>query len=79
MNFNQIYKQVVKSLKTSSSTFTDVEVSEFLNKGLDEAHRFCPNPTCNKKLKNWHGVKIHMAKIHGWSTKNLVSKALNEL
>jgi len=62
--FKQIYKQVQKMIRPP--VFADIEINDFINRGIDEFHRFCPDKDCRKKFKNWHGVKMHMAKIHGW-------------
>lgn len=69
-SLNNILKVVREYIKEPVTTDWD-SVNKWLNMGIDNLSQFCPHPDCKKRgaFKSFHGRKIHMAKIHGWTKK----------
>lgn len=47
------------------------DVVKYFNKAIEELNSYCIIPGCTRKLKNFHGQRIHLAKAHGMSKKVL--------
>lgn len=43
----------------------------WVNKAMEEWNRVCGYPECGRKFKTRHGLRIHQAKVHGWTNKLL--------
>lgn len=60
---------IKKARKIVVSEVTDDEIIYYLNKAQDDLNRICVMPDCHKICKNFKGLRIHMAKKHGFKNK----------
>jgi len=67
MTLKQILKQCRKSLQPVDYSWE--EINGFMNQGIYNLSCYCGDPQCHKKFKSPKGVRIHQAKVHGWTKK----------
>lgn len=75
MTFKEILKQCRNMLKPVDYSWE--EINGLVNKRIYELSCYCVDPACHKKFKSPVGVRIHQAKIHGW-TKKMEELAISE-
>lgn len=69
MNLLQIVKQVNEYINKEPVEYDLEQANKWLDIGIDTMLRYCPHPGCKHRgiFKNHRGVRIHMAKVHGWT------------
>lgn len=66
MTLRKMISQVKSIIKADDSR---IDVVEYFNKAQAELNSYCIVPGCNRRLKNFHGQRIHLAKAHGLTKK----------
>lgn len=69
MSLKKLHQQVNKIIETPEWSYE--EMNRFFNQATERLERFCIIPNCHAELKNYRGVRIHLAKTHHLSLKNL--------